>query len=79
MLTGLWTDVGTWWDKRGENGIDLIAVNSLEKTIEIAEIKRQRNKINMTILSQKAECFLKDNSKLARFKLSLKGLSITDL
>lgn len=79
MLTGLWTDVGTWWDKRGENEIDLIAVNSLEKTIEIAEIKRQPNKINMTILNQKGECFLKDNSKLGRFKLSLKGLSITDL
>lgn len=79
MQSGQWTEVGSWWDKRGENEIDLVAVNTIDNKIEVAEIKRQANKINMTILEQKTECFLKENSKLSRFELKLKALSLSDL
>ena len=74
IQTGLWTEVGSWWNKRGENEIDLVAVNSLDKTIEIAEIKRQADKINMTLLEQKAETFLRDNPKLSQFEIKLNAL-----
>ena len=37
--SGEWTAVGQWWDKKGENEIDLIAVNELEDKIQFAEIK----------------------------------------
>ncbi len=79
IQTGLWTEVGSWWNKRGENEIDLVAVNSLDKTIEIAEIKRQADKINMTLLEQKAETFLRDNPKLSQFEIKLNALSLHDL
>ena len=79
MQSGQWTEVGSWLDKRSENEIDLVAVNTIDNKIEVAEIKRQANKINMTILEQKTECFLKENSKLSRFELKLKALSLSDL
>ena len=57
----------------------MVAVNSLDKTIEIAEIKRQADKINMTLLEQKAETFLRDNPKLSQFEIKLNALSLHDL
>ena len=77
--SGQWTEVGTWWDKKGENEIDLVALNSLEKKIEIVEIKRQKSKINEHLLAQKAKNFLRCNSKLQSYKLSLKALTLEQM
>ena len=79
--SGKWTDVGQWWDRKGENEIDLIAVNSLSKTIEIAEIKRNPQKIRREILELKAQAFLTANGKhLKNYRLNpVRGLSLADL
>ena len=79
MQSGQWTEVGTWWDKRGGNEIDLVAVNSLEKQLEFAEIKRQSQKINMTLLSQKVDVFLQTNPNFKNFEVNVTSLSLEDL
>lgn len=38
------TDVGNYWDKNGENEIDLIALNRFNKTALIGEVKRNPRK-----------------------------------
>ncbi len=73
--SGHWIDVGGWWDKKGTNEIDLVAVNSLTQEIEMAEIKRNPKKLDMALLQQKAEAFLEANSKYQNFTLRLRGLS----
>ena len=79
LQSGQWTEVGTWWDKRGGNAIDLVAVNALEKQLEFAEIKRQSQKINMTLLSQKVDVFLQTNPNFKNFEVNVTSLSLKDL
>lgn len=47
------TEVGHWWDKSGENEIDLIAVEKLDKRVTIGEVKRNEKKISMQTLEEK--------------------------
>ena len=81
LASGRWTAVGPWWDRRGENEIDLVALNSLEKTVEVAEVKRNPQKIRLEILDEKAQVFLTacgKSLKGARL-LPAKGLSLEDM
>lgn len=39
MQSGLYTDIGMYWNRKGENEIDLITLNDLDKTAAIYEIK----------------------------------------
>lgn len=38
-----YTLVGNWWDSKGENKIDIVAVNRIERVATIAEVKINRN------------------------------------
>ncbi len=77
--TGFFTSVGPWRDRKGENEIDLVAVDDLEKRIVFAEIKRNPEKINFTTLKSKADAFLELNPKYRSFKAEFSGLSLTEL
>lgn len=46
--------IGTYWEKKNLNEIDIVAVNDELKTILIAEVKRNRDKINLHQLKNKA-------------------------
>ncbi len=70
------TDIGNYWDKKGENEIDLIALNRFENKALIAEIKRNPHKINMAILSEKVTTIKKN---LSHYTVELKGLSMLDM
>lgn len=70
------TDIGNYWDKKGENEIDLIALNRFENKALIAEIKRNPHKINMAILSEKVTTIKKN---LSHYAVELKGLSMLDM
>lgn len=54
METGKYNIVTNYWDRNGEDEIDLVAVNETDRIIEIGEIKRNKNKIDMNILKRKA-------------------------
>lgn len=70
------TDIGSYWDNKGENEIDLIAINDLDKTGFVAEVKRNPKKINLDLLKAKAKTIEKE---LARYKIEVLGLSIRDM
>ncbi|MDO4936824.1 MAG: DUF234 domain-containing protein [Sutterellaceae bacterium] len=77
--SGKYTHVGQWWDRKGENEIDLIVVNANAKTMEIFEIKRNAKKIDLNRLAAKAEVFVRNTPEVKDFEYSLKGLSLEDL
>ena len=56
--SGKYTDIGNFWDKKGNHEIDIILVNELEKTIRIGEVKRQKKNIYMKLLQEKISHFL---------------------
>lgn len=70
------TAIGSYWDSKGENEIDLIALNDLDKTAIVAEVKRNPKKIDMTLLQGKADSIKKE---LAKYKVELRGLSMNDM
>ncbi len=51
--SGAWSRLGSWWDRKGENEIDLIAENELDGCYQIAEIKREARRIDLELLKAK--------------------------
>lgn len=74
--SGTITDIGAYWDSKGQNEIDLIAINRLDKTALLAEIKRNPNKIDLDRLKLKAASLSKE---LAPYQVSYRGYSLDDL
>ena len=75
--SGLYTQVGNWWDRKGENEIDLIALNEFNHTAVAAEIKRNSEKINLHALEAKVETLRKSN--FGKYSFSLQALSLEDM
>ncbi|MBB5440066.1 hypothetical protein HDC92_003764 [Pedobacter sp. AK017] len=70
------TAIGSYWDNKGENEIDLIAINDLDKTGIVAEVKRNPKKINIDLLKIKAQTIQKE---LSKYKVEVMGFSIKDM
>ena len=70
------TLVGSYWDRKGENEIDMIALNDIDKTAVVAEIKRQRRKFSSTGLAEKVATL---NRELSKYSVTQIGLSMEDM
>lgn len=70
------TDIGNYWDRKGENEIDIIALNRFESRALIAEVKPNPQKIDKTLLSEKAATIKK---LLSKYQIELKALSMQDM
>ena len=67
------TLVGNYWDRKGVNEIDMIALNDIDKTAVVAEVKRQQKKLNPSELSNKVSTISK---KLAKYEVRQIGLTM---
>ena len=72
------TRIGGFWDRKGENEIDLITLNELEKSARIIEVKRQKRKIDMERLRTKGSFFI-ESSDLTNYQVEYMGLSMEDM
>lgn len=70
------TAIGSYWDRKGENEIDLIAINNLDHTATIAEIKRNPEKYKESILQAKASTIA---PHLKGYQTKIIGLSLNDM
>ena len=70
------TEVGHWWDKSGENEIDLIAIEKLDKRVTIGEVKRNEKKISMQTLEDK---FANIRSHFRSYQIQFIALSLDDM
>ena len=70
------TLVGNYWDRSGQNEIDMIALNEIDKTAFVAEIKRQKKKFSPAELDEKVATLSKE---LAKYKVRQIGLSMEDM
>lgn len=57
-LSGDYNRIGSYWDKKNLNEIDMVAINDLEKIIVMAEIKLNKDRINIRILKDKSKHLL---------------------
>lgn len=70
------SSIGHYWDNKGENEIDLIALNDLEKTAYLAEIKRNPQKIDLQALIRKSAVLQKH---LQPYQVSFHALSLKEM
>lgn len=75
----LYTRIGYWHDRRGENELDIIAADELERSVTFCEVKRQEKELDMSILRAKADVFLQTTGKFKKFEPQFRGLSMEDM
>ena len=74
--TGRYTRIGNWWNKKGEQEIDMVALNEFDKICVIAEIKRNSKKLSLSSLEAKANALL---SEMKGYRTEYQLLSLEDV
>ena len=74
-----YTRMGEWWDRKGENEIDIVAENELRGEAAFFEVKRKAVNIDMEVLEQKAAAFLRATGEFKGYDISYMGLSMDDM
>ncbi len=75
-LSGNFSQVGQYWEKRNQNELDIVAINDLEKKALIAEVKLNKNKISLDQLKFKSTGLI---NKLAGYEITWSGFSPEDM
>ena len=73
------THISSWWDRKGENEIDIIAADELEQKVTFYEVKRQAKDVNIGVLKDKAEHFFQATGKFKKYQVEYKGLSMEEM
>ena len=76
---GRYSRMGGWWDRKGENEIDIVCENEFSNTLDFYEVKRDARRIDLAALAKKREAFFTKNPELRTRTASCMGLSIADM
>jgi hypothetical protein len=68
--------IGSYWERKNLNEIDLVAINDMEKLIVIGEIKMNKERISLNSLTKKSGKLL---SNFPDYQASFVALSIEDI
>jgi AAA+ ATPase superfamily predicted ATPase len=68
--------IGTWWDRKSENEIDIVAVNELKKYILFADVKLNENKINLEKLQKHSQAVLQS---YPGYKVEYRGFCLNSI
>ncbi|WP_377110275.1 ATP-binding protein [Pseudoalteromonas sp. R86517] len=71
-------NIGSYWNSKGEDEIDIVAINDLDKEILIAEVKRQYKKYSEPKLILKSKSLLQNLNKKG-YRVSYRGFSLDNL
>lgn len=77
--SGKWTRIGAWWDRKGENELDMLAENELTGTYAVCEVKRQGVKIDLEAVADKFAAFQRTTGEWRKVKPSFLALSMSDM
>jgi len=70
------THIGSYWERGNQNEIDIVAIDELEKTMIICEVKLAKKRLDQVILETKAKKLLADYPNYA---IEWKLLSLEDV
>ena len=77
--TTSYTRMGGWWDRKGENEIDLVCDDEIAGKIAFYEVKIDPDRVDMKLLKSKAKKFFEKNPKLLGRKVTYHALSVEDM
>jgi AAA+ ATPase superfamily predicted ATPase len=70
------SDIQGYWNSRGENEIDIVAINETERRLVFCEVKRNPRRVNPGELERKSQDIV---SKYPGFSVEYRGLSLEDM
>ena len=74
-----YTRMDAWWDRKGENEIDLVCDDEVSGTLDFYEVKRDAARIDLHELERKSGAFFAKNPTLKSRNCFFKGLSLADM
>ena len=74
-----YTRMDSWWDRKGENEIDLVCDDETSGKLDFFEVKRDARRIDTAALERKSAAFFAKNPQMARRTISFGGLSVADM
>ena len=74
-----YSTIGGWWDRKGENEIDLVCEDDLAGKIDFFEVKRDKGRYSADLLERKVAAFLEKNPHKREFARSVGMLSLEDM
>lgn len=76
---GEYTNMGGWWDRKGENEIDLVCEDEVVGKIDFFEVKKNRGRYNASLLESKLGAFFEKNPNKKSLVHSFGLLSLEDM
>ena len=77
--SGDWTLFGGWWDRKGENEIDIVAEDELDKRALFVEVKRKVSRASLSDLDRKIEEFRHATGRFGRYTVDRTIKSLEDM
>ena len=74
-----YTRIGGWWDRKGENEIDLVCEDELARRLDFYEVKRDPARLDLRALQEKTEAFFAKNPERRALEGECRGLSLADM
>jgi AAA+ ATPase superfamily predicted ATPase len=72
-----YTKVGNYWERGNKNEIDIVAINEINRTAIIGEVKWQRERVSIPKLEMKAEKLVRDH--LRKYKVTYVAYGLEDV
>lgn len=67
-----YTRIGSWWDRKGENEIDIVAENELTDEAVFIEVKRKEENFDAGTLNEKVNFFIRATSMFKDYAITPK-------
>ena len=74
-----YTNMGGWWDRKGENEIDLVCQDEMRDTLDFYEIKHNPQAIDLNLLEKKTMRFFEKNPDMTNVPHRCLGLSLNEM
>lgn len=74
-----YTRIGQFWDRKGENEIDIVALNEIDNIMDVFEVKTDPNRYDEQKLKQKVDAMLTAIPELKQMTLRLGVLPLNDM
>ena len=73
------TALGAWWDRKGENEIDIVCEDEIARTIDFYEVKTDPARYSQETLARKVEAFFEKHPEKRSLRHTLRCLSVNDM
>ena len=79
ILNPSYTRIGGWWDRKGENEIDLVVIDPVKKEAWFYELKKQGSRYSKNQLREKVDIVIEQTPELRKMTIHLGSLSLNHL